>query len=688
MNNMIKVLLIPFLCFIFYPHPVFTQDRNIKKDDSLKLESIKVTATKQEENVQSISQSISVFTESGIEDRNIDSLSDVADSVPNFMLINNGASGMNSPSIRGVHIAPYAFSSTVGLFVDGIPVTSGMGFENLMVDVERVEVLRGPQGTLYGKNTEIGAINIVSKKPDNDFRGKVTIKKGKLLSAETGDKNRGSIAFNASGPIKKDKLFLGVTGKFYQRDGYIENTARNDTEDDKEHWFGKGYFLFSPSDRLNLTFIGSRLQYDDDSSNMSLAKDGAALFGLSNPQDRKVASNYQGLNGARSDSQVMKVEFEINENLNFTSITSKREYIDESRSDWDFTQKEIMHSAKDSVYSKASHEMRVDYSKDKLKWLVGFYYDRDENDFNFKSMSSKGVKRTDRIIEGDSFAWFANLTTPLSSRFNLVSGIRWEKQYFDFEDKVDKREANESWDSISPRIGLEFIPHKNCLTYLTIAKGYRSGGFNLAAKDQDYDIYDDESLWSYEAGVKSVFFNDRLIINTAVYYLEIDDMQVEEAVDHMNTYITNAARAKGKGLEAEINTRITKNLSLFGSVGYNNLEFDKFKDAKGNYKNNKNPYAPDYTFNLGGQFRHDSGLFARADLRGYGKMYLDKENIYSRGAYEIVNVKLGYETETFDIYAYGENIFDEEYNLEGYFGGMYTIYSDPGEYGIKISYRF
>ena len=106
------------------------------------------------------------------------------------------------------------------------------------------------------------------------------------------------------------------------------------------------------------------------------------------------------------------------------------------------------------------------------------------------------------------------------------------------------------------------------------------------------------------------------------------------------------------------------------------------------YKGNKNPYAPDYTFNIGAQYRHESGFYARADLIGYGEMYFDKANEYSRDAYEIVNAKIGYETEHFDVYLYGKNLFDKEYDSDGYYGGFYTIYSDPGEVVLQAVYRF
>ena len=156
----------------------------------------------------------------------------------------------------------------------------------------------------------------------------------------------------------------------------------------------------------------------------------------------------------------------------------------------------------------------------------------------------------------------------------------------------------------------------------------------------------------------------------------------------MISWITNAAEATSQGIELEIAAKVTDNLSLMGGLGYTDCAFDTFSDANGNYEGNQNPFAPEYTFNLGAQYRHADGFYARADLIGYGEMFLDKANQYSRDAYQIVNAKIGYEAENFDIYLYGKNIFDEVYDAEGYYGGVYVVYSDPGEYGLQLTYRF
>ena len=127
---------------------------------------------------------------------------------------------------------------------------------------------------------------------------------------------------------------------------------------------------------------------------------------------------------------------------------------------------------------------------------------------------------------------------------------------------------------------------------------------------------------------------------------------------------------------------------MTAGFAYTDIEFDEFKDTAGDYQGNKTTYAPEYTFNIGAQYRWENGFYARADLIGYGEMYFDKANQYKRDPYQIVNAKIGYEAEHYDIYLYGKNIFDEKYDSYGYYSGYYTLYSDPGEVGLQVTYRF
>ena len=159
----------------------------------------------------------------------------------------------------------------------------------------------------------------------------------------------------------------------------------------------------------------------------------------------------------------------------------------------------------------------------------------------------------------------------------------------------------DSWERLTPKITAEYHATPDLLLYADVSEGYRTGGFNGLATDPEYYSFDEETLWAYELGMKSLFMNKRIMLNAALFYMEISDMQVDEWVDLNTALITNAAEATSWGLELELTARITDSLSLMGGFGYTNVEFDQFSDAAGDYAGNKNPFAPDYTFNVGAQ---------------------------------------------------------------------------------------
>ena len=292
-----------------------------------------------------------------------------------------------------------------------------------------------------------------------------------------------------------------------------------------------------------------------------------------------------------------------------------------------------------------------------------------------------------RNIDGDTYAAFMNITYPLTQRLSVNAGLRYETEEQTLEIKTSGEHQDNSWDAFTPKLALNYNFTSNIMAFAGVSKGYRSGGYSATDTDPDYLGYDPETLWSYEIGTKTAFFNNRLMLNGSIYYMDISDMQVEEATTPTAIHVTNAAKATSKGVEVEMMLKVTDSFTVDAGFGYSKTEFDQFKDELGDYQDNKNPWAPEYTFHIGGQYGHASGFFARVDLIGYGEVFFDKANQYSRDPYEIVNVKTGYEGKWFDIYLYAQNLFDTQYNCVGAYDGFYTIYSDPGEVGIQVNFR-
>jgi iron complex outermembrane receptor protein len=348
----------------------------------------------------------------------------------------------------------------------------------------------------------------------------------------------------------------------------------------------------------------------------------------------------------------------------------------------------MCHVLEDSSYEKLSQELRLASKHDRFNWLIGFYADKDDNeiilDRNLPFASS------DYECSGDSIGIFANTDYKINDKIEVTAGLRYDRDNKEFEDNLDKSKNNDtSGSEISPKLTLKYKQNENFMTYGTIAKGYRSGGFHLYSPVPGYDnSFKEETLWNYEIGWKSSFIDNRVILNGAIYYMDIDDMQVKADLYKGVSYMSNAAKATSKGFELEAKVKATRSINFFSSFGYNVTEFDEFEDYYGNYKGKKNPYARRYNYCIGTQYRNFNGYYARAELNGYGKTYLDNMNKYSRKAYNLVNAKAGYETKHFDIYLYANNLFDKNYDSIGAYGGYFRIYSPPREVGVSLMFKF
>ena len=659
--------LIVILFVLFSPQLTLAQEKNI---ESKKLETITVTAQKQEENVQEVPISITVFTETDIVDKKIESVKDIAPFTPNLTLFDNSGAGNFTTTIRGIQSSGTSFSTSAALLIDGIPILFANGMDETLMDIERIEVLKGPQSSLYGKDTEAGAINIITRKPGNEFIGKI--------GAEFGSDNKRQYSFTASGPMVKNKLSLGVSGQHYEKEGFIKNTYLDTISDDRENDSGKITLRWTPVDALEILLISTKGKRDDGKSNVNESS-------VAKPVIHTDMDEY-----TKTDSFMNSLKIEYNKGTyKLNSITTQRLFDADSLYDYDYSLATGYHVLEKTSYEKISQEFRLSSQRGGLNWLIGFYADKDDNYQNNLSTMSSGSSQTFRNFDGDSIGVFAHVDYKVNEKIGLITGLRYDRDNKEYEDELDgSNNEDSSYSEISPKLTFKYTQNENLMAYATIAKGYRSGGFHPYSAPGYKKGYDKETLWNYEIGCKTAFMKNRLFLNGAVYYMDIDDMQVKSSVDYGLSYMSNAAKATSKGFELEVTAKATRYLKIFTSFGYNVTEFDDFADFYGNYDGNVNPYAPKYNYNVGAQYRTQQGYFARADLNGYGKTYLDNANQYNRTAYNLVNAKVGYEAENFDIYFYANNLFDKNYDTIGAYGGYYRIYSPPREIGVQVAYRF
>lgn len=665
-----KKILIYLLIFLFFNGLAY----------SYEIEEIIVKANKVEENAQDIKGSITVFDETIAQDLRIETLGDIAQFTPNFMLYNTGFSGMNSPSIRGMHADHHSHTVSAGLYVDGVPFLDAMGeFAQDLVDIESISVLKGPQGTLYGKAGQTGIINITTKKPGNIPTGRVTM--------ENGSDNKLKTMINFSGPISKDKVYLGLSSVMLKKDGYVENAVTGDIVDDTKHFTGRGKLRFTPTEKLDVNFSFSHLKYDDGAPHIGLSPIGAKKFKSPYHNSEKVESDLEGYNKSQIQTGSLSIEYdEILPNTDLTMITSFTFQDTNWKMDQDFSQAVKRHIHNQSGHKKQSQEIRLSSSeKSRFKWVAGLYGDIDDYDNEFSITSAKGINESANDLESWSYSFFSDLNIPIGEKLGVSIGMRYDFQEMDYEDV--SKSYNDNWNEISPKIGVDYNFNKNIMAYGKISKGYSCGGFNHYTDSDAKISYEEEKLISYEIGAKQSFFNKKLILNFALFYMDIDDLQVAQfAEDLSNRYTSNAGEASAKGVEIEFTAKPTKTITLFGGFGSTDIEFDKYEDLTGNYEGNKKPFAPEYTFNAGVKYRNIKGFYGCLNLVGYGEMYTDRENQDKTDAYVLLNFKTGLEFKNFDFYFYGSNILDEEYNST--YNHAFVSYSKPSEFGVSATLRF
>ncbi len=644
------------------------------------LDEIMVTAQKQAQNEKDVPITMSVFSGVDLEDMTVESIKDIMIRTPNMSYFAAGAEGLGTPNVRGLTASLRSFGTSTAMYVDGIPYTSGFGFDTLLQDIERIEVLKGPQGTLYGKNAEAGVVNVITMKPSNEFRGRVT--------GEIGEDSKHVASASVSGPVVKDRLFIGVSAKYYEKDGYIEDASIGDPANDQEYRFGKVNLRLTPSDDLEVSFLAQTIRYDNGNINMNdiLARD-----------PRVITSDLNGgyYDKPSSTISALSAAFTWNE-IKFDAVLSYWNYKQDSLAEFDFTDNAMAmyHVLSLNDFQKLSGEFRAGSTTGDVSWLIGAYTDKDDNlvDNTISMMGGAYTMYVTHELEAENKAVFAHADWALTDRFSLIGGLRYDKDKKEFSQAAAGIRDEKTYATVSPKIALcyEMIPDAS--VFVTVSKGYRAGGFNSFAPTYTGTTenlsYDKETVWNYEAGVKAGFFSNRLSFDFSVFYMDISDMQVETAVNNTYTWILNAAQATSKGAELSMEFKATGEISLFASAGYTDVTFDDFSDAAGDYSGNTNPFAPKYNFNVGAQYRSEAGWFARADVSGYGKMYLDKANQYERDPFFLVNLKAGYEAESFDVYVYAKNLFDEVYDSEGYYDGRYTIPSQPREIAAAVTYRF
>lgn len=627
-----------------------------------------VTATKTALPAVEVPASLSVLYGEDLEAQRVEEISQLAARTPGLVFQPWGQSGTNLPVMRGLSGSATGFSSSVLLSEDGVPQLTNQGFDNAFMDVERVEILRGPQSSLYGRNAEAGVINVVTRTPDNLQRGRI--------DAIFGSRNHQQLRGSFSTPLVEDRLYMAVAGEWKSQDGDIDNALRGGKADDRERDNQRLQLRWTPTDADDLRLRYSHQNYHD----------GGSQWGPVASRDRVVNSGTDSWNHSRASVISLDYRHLLANGWQFRSISAQSDFWDRVQQDTDFIAADRLHLQRDYHLTTRSQEFRLQGEGDRHRWLAGLYFDADDHHFRYQQKLPLMLTEQRIAQRGNTQALFGEWTQMLSGPWSLTMGGRAERSAVSVTPStVDKREA--SWHSLSPKIALQYQWRPDVQTYASYSQGFRAGGFNLFSPATQYALYNPEKVKSWELGIKGLSDDKRLRYSSSIYLIDISDMQVQQIVQAGVVYIGNAAKARSTGWELEADYALLPELRVQGSLGLNHTRFDRYQDGANNYAGNHNPFAPDATASLGLRYDHKSGAYSQLQWHGVGRSFLDAANQYQQAGYGVLDMTIGYAWRDLDVSLYVDNLTDKEYDAVGYINGTVRVYSPAREMGLKVSYQ-
>ncbi|MGD1908239.1 MAG: TonB-dependent receptor domain-containing protein [Leptolyngbyaceae cyanobacterium] len=646
-----------------------------------------VTAEKTPEAAQDVPISLTVLTEQDIEDADISSFADIAANTPNFSTFSAGGNRtFLTYSIRGLSNASVLNRDAVAFYVDDIPYANGNFLNTNLPDLERVEILRGPQSTLYGRSSIGGVVNVVTRRPTNEFEFNGAGSYGNFddLNVQAG----------VSGPLVEDELFVRLSGSYGSRDGYISNPFLNGDLGGQAGGNGRAQLLWTPSEDWEILITAAFDEY----------RDGASTFVPLNADPSEANRDNPGFNDLTANSQALRVSYQ-HPAFRFTSITARRYARNQEESDIDFSTVDELALQGDANSTLFSQEFRLQSPEgsDLWDWLLGGYFE--SRSFNIDSgiaITGVGLNLTESESDNQTLAFFGQTSYRLTEALTLTAGLRYESNTSTLE-RLDRSFTsvggptfptgsidtigNDS-DAWLPRFALEYRFSPEIMAYGSITRGYRPAGVNFQAQVADAVPFNAERSWNYEVGVKTSWLGDRLGVNLAIFHNEIDDFQVTFFNPAVNASFVSNAGASITGAELEVRATPIDGLDIIAGLGI----------VEGSLTNLTNPFtgvtsnasellaAPDLTYNLAIQYRDPSGLFGRLELVGSGTTVFDEENTITQAPFALVNARLGYEFDHYGVYLFGNNLFNTDYITSGFTGGAGSVvnYGVPATYGIQV----
>jgi iron complex outermembrane receptor protein len=717
------------------------------------LEDIVVTAQKRSENIQDVPIAITALTSATLRDKGVSNVQDLTGIAPGLQIRNADSSANAKIFIRGVGSSDFNPTSpgAVGIYVDGVYIGSPLAQMGSFFDLERIEVLRGPQGTLYGRNTTGGAINVITKQPSSTFKGDASIEYG----------NYNSVTLNAGvgGPIIQDKLAFRIAGQYIRDDGATFNRFTGDHVNNANRWAGRFSLLYTPTSDLEILAQvhggknngGARqgqVRGLFPNTPGATGPDGLCLpafyntpqctdiLGYVDTDNNPYAGSYnlQGKSELRLFGASVRATWDIG-SVSLVSISAYDSLHHNLHEDTDGSPNQGLEINYRADQNQFTQELRLQSNGDgPLKWVAGLYYLHE----NLKPSSELDILRMLRPLfitpdnptgvsipntvflagfpytqKTNGYAAFGQVDYKITDRLTGTIGLRWSRDSkdFDYTSVIERSiilfryQDSKNFSSLSGRLGLQYALSDDARIYASYNRGYKSGGFfgGYTTDPANLAPYADEKVNAYEIGLKTELFDHHVRFNVAAFLYDYKNLQVYSIVDRGGVSaqtLDNASNAKMYGGEAEIVASPLHGLDISLGASVLKANYKNYQSFGEDLSGNRLPASPKFTFNGTVHYETDlpfgGGLETTLDATYRTSVYFEPHNLdrLKGDALWLVNGRIGWKNKSgqLGVGLWVRNLFDKTYVLDA--GSVETYGSDgisigtPRTFGVYVRHSF
>ncbi len=703
-------------------------------EKSYGLEEIVVTARKMKENLQTTPVAVTVVSSKTLDNLSITNIKEIENITPNLQAT-SGFSGSATAAnffIRGIGQEDFLSTTDPGVavFVDGVYMARTVGSAIDTADIERIEVLKGPQGTLFGKNTIGGAINITTAKPDKELRG--------FVEGTVGNLGRFDGRFMANAPIS-DKFFVKITGVTRNNDGFDKRIVDGVMLGDDKTVGGSLQARWVPTEQLDIvlsTDFTHRRAHIAAQTNLAVGPGGLTdvyYFATGvDPLDFTPVSDpvHQSSSGVRPTDNLDVFGASLTVNYDFgdmalKSISAFRRMKADTGTDFDGTPLPINDQLVHQDEKQYSQEFQLSQQTQKVKWVLGAFYmhektnEQIENHFAvfylpppFGYSAPVGTGPTSVAnLKTNNFALFGQGSYYLTEKLSLTAGLRWtvEKKNilivtpFGLGSEPIHAPGDHTWRNLSPKFGIEYQASDDFMVYASVTRGFKSGSYNgRTDRSNDFFPYGPEKVWSYEAGFKSEFADKRIRLNAAAFYTKYQGLQLSVAATDSRGLpyfpVENAGNVDIKGLEVELQARPVEALNVFANIGLTDENWTYIKSGASVTKDSRLPFMSHFTGVIGGDYAVPVPSFGSLVLGAnysYRDAYFvssDNSPYLKQGSFGLLDAHVAIEPEngTWQVRFWGKNLTNEKYMTWGQdlysigYGHLMAFFGRPREYGVTF----